>query len=199
MATTPRTIVVRPRSRQAIEERADRFLAQRFPGLLKTPGRFPAAEWVEFDMPSAYGVEFIVNDIGPAVEAVTTPLDKNTWAVVMDTTVYKRMRAGDPRAAFTGIHEFGHVELHIREVSAALINGAPGLRRERGDVPVYRDAEWQAHTFAGEILAPRSAVLALLLVTPRSQWLSAICDTFGLSLRAADVRISVLRQQKMLP
>lgn len=58
--------------------------------------------------------------------------------------VYYRAVKGNPRDRFTLCHELGHFLLHTPDrVSFA-----------RGDIPAYRNPEWQANTFAGEIMAP---------------------------------------------
>ena len=43
-------------------------------------------------------------------------------------------------------HELGHLLLHRVETIT--------LAREDGDIPPYKDPEWQANAFAGELLAP---------------------------------------------
>ena len=44
------------------------------------------------------------------------------------------------------IHELGHYFLHQPEF----------MSHARGNVPRYRDPEWQANTFAAELMAPYS-------------------------------------------
>ncbi len=198
MTNDQRTIRVNPLSRKKVAARAVGFLQRVRPDLLETPRKFDIADWVEFDLEEATGVRFMVRDIGPAVEAVTTPIEGDVWAVIMDTYVYERMRAGDPRATFTAAHEVGHVELHIRQVEAAFVNGGVGLRRERRSLPAYEDAEWQAHSFAAELLAPTPSVVKVIGGIARNRRVEALQRTFGLSRRAAEVRLSVLTRQGVL-
>lgn len=58
--------------------------------------------------------------------------------------VYEGAINGNPRDRFTLCHEFGHWLLHQPEcVSFA-----------RGNIPKYCDPEWQANTFAAELMVP---------------------------------------------
>ncbi len=199
MSQVVKTIAVSARSRIQIEKRSLAFLMDHMAlggGALQ---QTPIADWIEFEMEDALGVAFKVESLGPAVEAVTTPMKDGEWAVVMDDGVYHSMRAGDPRALFTAAHEVGHVVLHRDEVHQALVNGSPGLRRERGAILPFRDAEWQASAFASGLLAPVPAVKEICRTTPRVQWALMIHRAFGISMSAANVRISVLQHVGLLP
>ncbi|UKS54910.1 ImmA/IrrE family metallo-endopeptidase [Exiguobacterium acetylicum] len=61
--------------------------------------------------------------------------------------VYEAALNGNPRHRFTLAHEIGHVFLHQNI-----------KRLARGEfavsIPAYKDPEWQANEFAGELLAP---------------------------------------------
>ena len=62
--------------------------------------------------------------------------------------VYEGAVKGDPRDRFTLCHEVSHYFLHQpHSISFA-----------RGKIPRYRDPEWQANTFAGELMAPYELV-----------------------------------------
>lgn len=54
----------------------------------------------------------------------------------------------NPRDRFTLCHELGHYILHQPE----------NISYARGDIPVYQNPEWQANTFAAELLAPADLV-----------------------------------------
>lgn len=58
--------------------------------------------------------------------------------------VYEGAIKGNPRDRFTLCHELGHWILHQPE----------NIELARGEIPKYCDAEWQANTFAGELMAP---------------------------------------------
>ncbi|MEE4566809.1 ImmA/IrrE family metallo-endopeptidase [Paenibacillus polymyxa] len=63
--------------------------------------------------------------------------------------VYEGAEQGNGRDRFTIAHEIGHYFLHKKErVSFARRMGAAEK------LPAFRDPEWQADAFAGELLAP---------------------------------------------
>jgi Zn-dependent peptidase ImmA (M78 family) len=68
--------------------------------------------------------------------------------IVIREDVYNGAVNGVPRDRFTIAHEIGHFILH-RPDNIVL---ARGNRHEK--VPAFKDPEWQANTFAGELLAP---------------------------------------------
>lgn len=105
----------------------------------------------------------------------TTYLNKNTICIRED--VYYRACDGNSRDLFTIAHELGHLFLHS--------NQNVELARSSSDLKLYEDAEWQANTFAAELLMPAK------LITE--------CDThftlmnrFGVSYEAADIRLKKL-------
>jgi transcriptional regulator with XRE-family HTH domain len=58
--------------------------------------------------------------------------------------VYEGAWSGNGRDRFTACHEFGHYLMHRQQVTMA--------RTREDSHPIYRDAEWQADTFAGALL-----------------------------------------------
>ena len=61
--------------------------------------------------------------------------------------VYERACGGEGRSRFTACHELGHFLMH---------SNLPLSRMESSrDFPVFRDAEWQADSFAGALLVSR--------------------------------------------
>ncbi len=68
----------------------------------------------------------------------------------IDNDVYIAAYNNVPRHLFTLAHELGHIIFH------SSIEG--NLARSNGKIAVYEDPEWQANTFAAELLAPSSAV-----------------------------------------
>ena len=84
--------------------------------------------------------------------------------------VYEGAVAGNPRDRFTLCHELGHFLLHQpKYVSYA-----------RGDIPVYCQPEWQANTFAAELMAPYHLV--------RDMSADEISRECGMSKKAADIQ-----------
>jgi Zn-dependent peptidase ImmA (M78 family)/plasmid maintenance system antidote protein VapI len=69
--------------------------------------------------------------------------------IILREDVYEGACRGNGRHRFTACHEFAHFLLH-RNVVMARATGAAD--------PIYRDAEWQADTFAGALLMPPSKI-----------------------------------------
>jgi hypothetical protein len=99
--------------------------------------------------------------------------------------VYQALLKGDVRARFTAMHEVGHFFLH------------PGVPLRRMSGPAhhqhFEDSEWQADCFAAEILMPVHLMRQMGLRTA-----AAASAAFGVSLRAAIIRIATLKTEGML-
>lgn len=108
---------------------------------------FPVVQCIE--VMAADGEKFNMEIVEPSElknTYATTNTDEDTMYIRRD--VYERAVNGSPRDRFTLCHELGHYFLH-----------RPGtISNARGDIPRYCEPEWQANTFAGEIMAPRSLV-----------------------------------------
>lgn len=98
--------------------------------------------------------------------------------------VYERACDNNGFARFTIVHEIGHMVLH---------SGVP-LRRTDGpkDWKIYCDSEWQADTFTSEFMMPVPHVQACPVP-------SVMEVTFGVSGKAAQVRVEKLNKEKLLP
>lgn len=104
----------------------------------------------------------------------TTNTDENVMYIRSD--VYYRAAKGFSRDRFTLCHELGHYFLH-----------RPGMiSNARGDVPKYCEPEWQANTFAGELMAPRALVKGM---TPEE-----IADKCGMSYTAASIQYKFINR-----
>ena len=90
-------------------------------------------------------------------------------------SVYILATEGHPRARFTLAHELGHYFLHRDQ--HALTRYTRTISKE-----IFRDSEWQANYFAGSLLVPTYAIEGMEI--------DAICQNFGVSRQAAEVRIS---------
>lgn len=106
--------------------------------------KFPIVEVVELVLPQVYK-DFLF-EVLPADEmgenhGLTMP-EYNVIQIRED--VYLRARAGEGRDRMTVAHEFGHLLLH-KGVALARSPSAIAL-------PAYKDPEWQAKAFAGELL-----------------------------------------------
>lgn len=134
-----KNVAVKPMSRKSI-----RALAMEFRKLfgLENELYFPVVPFIEWCMP-ILGLEYEVVEIGEMGNTYgLTNTGDNTLRIRED--VYEGAIKGNPRHRFTLCHELGHFILHTPDrVSFA-----------RGEVPAYQDPEWQANTFAGELMAP---------------------------------------------
>lgn len=119
-------------------------------------------------------------EIGIELEIVDVSEMDNVYALA-DTTrnclriredVYEGAVAGKPRDRFTLCHEVGHFILHQPDC----------VEFARGNIPTYRDPEWQANTFAGELMAPSSLILQNKL-SPEE-----ISEKCGMSYTAAKIQ-----------
>ena len=104
----------------------------------------------------------------------TTNTDENVMYIRSD--VYDKAASGSPRDRFTLCHELGHYFLH-----------RPGtVSNARGEIPKYCEPEWQANTFAGELMAPRNLVKGML---PEE-----IAEKCGMSYTAASIQYNVINR-----
>lgn len=110
---------------------------------------FPIREFLELVMPKI-DEEFVL-EVLPKHEmgsnhGLAYPEDK---VIKLREDVYDGAVDGKPRDRLTMAHEVGHYFLHTKErVSFARSIGPSEA------LPAYRDPEWQANAFAGELLAP---------------------------------------------
>ncbi len=89
--------------------------------------------------------------------------------------VYEGAVKGNPRDRFTLCHELGHYLLHQPErVSYA-----------RGDIPVYQNPEWQANTFAAELMAPYNII--------KDMTVEEIMKNCGMSNQAASIQYDMYK------
>lgn len=117
--------------------------------------------------------------VGHNVEACWVP--ESTTLYVRDH-VYTDACRGGTRATFTISHELGHMMLGHRRTQN---------RQRPGPIPPYENSEWQANTFASEFSMPLPVIVKRHLWTP-----GAIADHFGVSIKAAEVRIEKLRRSR---
>src|SRR5690606_38684487 len=139
---------------------------------------FPVVQLLEFFLPNldekfTYEIVPIEEMMGSYAE--TYPEQSK---IVIREDVYTRAIEGVPRDRFTIAHEIGHFILH-----------RPGrivlARKTKHDkIPAYKNPEWQANTFAGELLAPPQVIRGLTI-----QEVTLIC---GVSYDVAKIQLSNL-------
>ncbi|KJV35841.1 hypothetical protein VI08_06665 [Luteibacter yeojuensis] len=144
---------------------------------------FPLYQYLELELPKVWpdfylgskGLDEMGDDHG-----WTFPDKAEIW---LREDVYDGLRTDRGRDRFTAAHELGHLVLH----------GCPLARSRRpsGELPLFRDSEWQADNFAGEFLMPVEVVRKF----PDPWTLAAECVV---SEQAASVRINELRRERFI-
>lgn len=162
---------VKPMSGNAIEK-----LVEDFRGMfeLSNVREFPVIKFLEWCLPSI-GIETEIVEDWELSDAYAIT-DTAKGIIRIRNEVYEGAINGNRRDRFTICHEIGHAVLHTPD----------RVEFARGDVPPYRDSEWQANRFAAALLAPRNMAMGMT-----SQ---QIADTFGMSLEAATIRYNTLHK-----
>lgn len=158
-------VAVEPLSLKAIKEIVRRFRAMFG---LQDVQCFPIVHFIEWCLPELE----MDYEIVPVCEMKNAYGITHTGKGIMRIRedVYERAIAGCPRDRFTLCHELGHFLLHTPDrVSFA-----------RGEVPAYMDSEWQANTFAGELMAPCEVI--------RGMTVEEIMEKCGMSFTAATIQ-----------
>lgn len=104
----------------------------------------------------------------------TTNTGNNVMRIRSD--VYERAVQGNPRDRFTLCHELGHYLLHQPEC----------ISYARGGIPTYRNPEWQANTFAAELMAPMHMIQEMSV--------EEIMHRCGMSRQAATIQYSEIHK-----
>ncbi len=110
---------------------------------------FPIVQFIELVLGDPENPDFNYEIVEPN-EMIDMYGNTNTGINVMRIRrdVYERAIKGNPRDRFTLCHELGHYILHQPD----------NMSYARGEVPRYQDPEWQANTFAAELMAPYDLV-----------------------------------------
>ncbi|MDC7289575.1 ImmA/IrrE family metallo-endopeptidase [Blautia schinkii] len=124
-------------------------------------------EWVLANPESGMDFEIVPEDEMSDTYG-TTNTGKNKMIIRED--VYNRAVQGNPRDRFTLCHELGHYLLHQPE----------NISYARGDIPAFRNPEWQANTFAAELMAPGYLI--------QNMSVSEIVEKCGVSRQAAEIQ-----------
>jgi len=136
----------------------------------------PIVELLEFWLPSVDN-DFVY-EISPvkemSEEALTLPEHNK---IIIREDVYNGACEGTPRDRFTIAHELGHLLMH----SPGTLKLARGNEKE---IPPFKNPEWQANTFAGELLAPPRVI--------RGFTKEEIAMRCGVSLTAAEIQLKKL-------
>jgi Zn-dependent peptidase ImmA (M78 family) len=135
---------------------------------------FPLVQFLELAMPRifpGFALEVGTKDEMGLNHGLTIPIEK---VIRLREDVYDGLTRGVGRDRFTAAHELGHYIMH---------RGVPIVfhRAEHGELKTFKDSEWQANTFAGDLLMPREAFMTC-------ESLEEVARRFGVSLQAAAVQ-----------
>lgn len=131
---------------------------------------FPIVQCIEWILANPEsGMDLEIVDPGEMQDTYgTTNTEKNVMRIRSD--VYEGAVKGIPRDRFTLCHELGHYILHQPEF----------MSYARGNIPRYCQPEWQANTFAGELMAPYDLA--------KDMSIEEIMEKCGMSKQAAAIQ-----------
>lgn len=191
------TVEAPPTSKMDLERIGERVLEVVAPGLLAFPGATDVGSLIDRDLARLYPEwSLSVEPQTPSnVEAYSDFAGKK---VVVSEEMYERLLNDETRERFTGAHEFSHVVLHRTMMSGVMMNFKPSekhlFRKEKSQVPAYKDPEWQANYLASVILMPRVHVLKIIETKRHSlNIIHEMMNVFKVSYSAAQVRLKNVR------
>lgn len=157
-----------PLSRKKIRELAK--LVRKMSGYDKRT-YFPIVEFIEFVLGDPDNPDFNYEIVEPLeMEDMYGNTNTETNVMKIRRDVYERAVMGIPRDRFTLCHELGHYFLHQPQL----------MSYPRGEIPRYMQPEWQANTFAGELMAPYELV--------KDMPVEEIMKSCGMSRQAANIQ-----------
>ena len=144
---------------------------------------FPVIEVLEFGLPELLpGFEYQICTAAELGDnhGLTYP-DQRKIKIRED--VYEAACDGEGFYRLTIAHEFGHQLLHT---DLGLARSVP-----TGELPAYRDSEWQANCFAGELLVCHRHA-------HKCRSADAAMEIFGVSRQAAEYQLGIYRKEKII-
>ena len=133
---------------------------------------FPIVRFMEFVLPQFdYTLEICMPSEMQDKYAVTLPGEE---ILRIREDVYINATKNNPRDLFTIAHEIGHVLFHNSNSIA--------LARSNEKIKTYEDPEWQANTFAAELLAPSCMI--------KGKDINEIVEIYGCSKKVAKIQLS---------
>ena len=177
---------VAPLSRAEIEQDATRIITKFKPALLKKPGCFPVLKL--FDALEDYGLEPGVEELSDGVEGMTYPDGR----VLLSEETYRGAYERQGRPRFTVVHECCHGIKHREQIRRALFDTGEIVVYRRQSIKPFLDPEWQANVFSSALLMPAQMVRILAEREHRMLLVSTMAEVFGVSFKAAEVRLKVL-------
>ncbi len=133
---------------------------------------FPIVEFLEKIIPEfGYTIEICEPYEMQKEYALTLPEEK---VLKIREDVYIGAAKENPRDLFTIAHEIGHIFLHDSKSIA--------LARSDYKIKKFEDPEWQANTFAAELLVPSNVI--------KSKTIEEIVKTYKCSRKVAEIQLS---------
>ena len=182
-----RVPAVAPKSRRQIDNESVEFLTKHFSEHLEIPGRLPVLKC--FDLLSDYGLDPGVAELSEGDEGISYPDGR----VLLSEKTYRGAHAGNGRDRFTVVHECYHGLYHRHQIQHALVHQGTIVLARRGELPAYRDPEWQANVFAASALMPESMV-KMVVARHSTAWerIQQVASIFGVSEQSARIRLTQL-------
>lgn len=180
--------LVAPMSRSAIEGDATKIILDYHPHLLRIPGAFPVLDFFDHVLREDFGLD-------PGVELLSDGVEGMTWPdgrVLISGETYCGADRNSGRPRFTVMHEAYHGIKHRLQIRKALVDTGELVLYRRHDIKPYIDPEWQANTFASAVLMPELMVRRLASKGSRALLISRMMSVFGVSQKAAEVRLAKL-------
>jgi len=137
-----------------------------------------------------------IQDLPNSIEAL---IDFNNKQIVLSDSTHENLINNIPRAKFTLAHEIGHSILHNNYMNGIIEDGGTIKYLNRGNIPSYKDSEWQANYFAGAFLMPYIHMERLII---GNKSLKEISNIFGTSSQATKIRydnvLKIINSGKLL-
>ena len=168
-----RGVRVKPRSKENIKGLANAFRT----GYAKIDShqKLDLLDLIEVILPKITNLKFefllLEEEEMGEVEAAMSP---DSMKMYIRNDVYEQLHQDDTRARFTIAHEIGHFVLH---------DGVALTRSSQDKHEPFRDSEWQADSFAAELLAPIQACKEYSTIED-------IMNNFGISYSCARIRFN---------
>jgi len=176
---TENTFKVKPCSRSDLRKLANLIRKQ----LKITSPWFPIVEMLDIVTRIIDPFNYCIDEDSEFPENVHAFWDPQEHTMYIRETVYNNACDGKGRDRMTIAHEFGHVLLHT--------NQYPVLERNlaRKNIRPFESSEWQAKTFAAELLLPASQI-------SDTDTAEELADKFGVSVEAAEIQLNVMKKER---
>ncbi|NKB82822.1 MAG: ImmA/IrrE family metallo-endopeptidase [Nitrospirales bacterium] len=153
---------VNPLSTAVIEELGRCVLQQLAPDMLMKPQPLNVLDLVDSRLPE-FGIHVCPatrEELGNR-DGATDPNGNVEITILVSEDVWDGLESEAPKSHYaktTVCHELGHALIHVPILRRRLLLNNVLARTQRSNLRPYEDPEWQAWTFAGSILLPRTTL-----------------------------------------